>query len=123
MDVQGRPILVGEYELLTDFDCPSASVRVLRLVPAHPVETHEHRRSMQIYVALEGEAEIEQDGVYTAIRPYEAVAVWPRTTHSARVRAGGSAVVMNISIPPLAADDQIIAGKEETPTHADTQGV
>lgn len=122
MDGQGRPILVGEYELLTDFDCPSASVRILRLVAGHPVEAHEHRRSMQIYVALEGEAEIEQDGVFTAIRPYEAIAVWPRTVHSARARSGASAVVMNISIPPLSADDQIIAAVEETPTHADAQG-
>lgn len=122
MEAQGRPRLVGQYELLTDFDCPSASVRVLRLVADHPVEPHEHRRSMQIYVALEGEAEIEQDGAYTAIRPYEAVAVWPRTTHAARVRSGGSAVVMNISIPPLAADDQMPAAEQETPKHADLQG-
>lgn len=119
MDTQ-RPVRVGEYELLTDFECPSASVRVFRLLPRHPVQTHEHRKSMQIYVALEGDVEIEQDGVIQALRPFEAVAVWPRTRHSARVHSGDMAVVMNISIPPLSADDQRLPEEPEAPPHEET---
>lgn len=101
-----RPTPVGHYEILTDFESPAASVRVISLHPQAAVERHEHRRSMQIYVALEGDVEIEQDGVVRALRPYEATAVWPRTVHGARLRSGESGIILNISVPSLAADDQ-----------------
>jgi mannose-6-phosphate isomerase-like protein (cupin superfamily) len=103
-----RPPLVGHYELLQDYEVATASVRVFRLGAAasEAVESHVHRRSMQIYVALEGSAIIAKDGVDTLIEPYEALAVWAGSTHGARP-VGESVVLMNISIPPLAADDQV----------------
>jgi mannose-6-phosphate isomerase-like protein (cupin superfamily) len=102
-----RPPLVGNYQVLQDYEVPTASVRVFSLnAQEQSVESHLHRRSMQIYVALAGQVRIVGDGVVTNLRPYEALAVWPRTTHSASA-VEGDAVVMNISVPPLAADDQI----------------
>lgn len=101
-----RPALVGNYELLQDFDAAPASVRVFRLAGgAQAVQRHLHHHSAQIYVAIQGRVAIERDGVEVEIAPYEAVVVNPGTVHGARP-IDGTAVVMNISVPPLAADDQ-----------------
>lgn len=102
-----RPIPVGVYQILQDFACPSASVRVFRLSgDGDAIGGHIHRRSMQIYVALEGSVAIEIEGVERTVTPYEAVPVWPGMKHRASPVAG-DAVLMNISIPPLDADDQL----------------
>jgi mannose-6-phosphate isomerase-like protein (cupin superfamily) len=102
----GRPPLVGDYELLADYQVPTASVRVIRMrAGAQAVGSHVHRRSMQIYIALAGEIAVEHDGVTAALMPYQSLSVWPGSRHSARP-VGGDAVLMNISIPPLDADDQ-----------------
>lgn len=70
------------------------------------VGSHVHRRSMQLYVALEGSVVVEVDGVETVLKPYEVLAVWPGSVHRASP-LDGEAVVANISIPPLGADDQV----------------
>ncbi len=102
-----RPAPVGLYQILQDFECPTASVRVFRMTSSgDAVAGHIHRRSMQIYVALEGSVLVDVDGVETLLEPYGALPVWPGSRHSA-TPAGADAVLMNISIPPLAADDQI----------------
>lgn len=102
-----RPTPVGLYHLLTDFECPAASVRVLRMSgEGDAVGSHVHRRSAQIYVALEGSVAVEVDGVEHILRPYETLAVWPGSVHRASP-VDGEAVVMNISVPPLGADDQL----------------
>lgn len=109
-----RPPLVGHYELLQDYEVPTASVRVFRLAGGggDAVDAHTHHRSMQIYVALSGQIVVEKDGVETLLEPYQALAVWPGSAHGARP-AGGPAVVMNISVPPLGADDQVANPKTE----------
>ncbi len=103
-----RPPQVGVYDLLQDFESPAVSVRVLRVSSRQAIHEHVHRRSMQIYVALEGQVAVDCDGVETTIEPYQTVTVWPGTIHGARA-AVGTAVVMNISVPPLGADDQVPA--------------
>lgn len=104
-----RPIPVGLYHLLTDYECPAASVRVLRMSDeGDAVGSHVHRRSMQLYLAIEGSVAVEVDGVETVLQPYEVLAVWPGSVHRASP-VGGAAVVANISIPPLGADDQVPA--------------
>ncbi|MCA9821187.1 MAG: hypothetical protein KC470_01185 [Dehalococcoidia bacterium] len=101
-----RPIPVGIYELLTDFDAPKMSVRVFRLKEGKEhVDLHRHRISTQVYVALEGRAGIMRDGVEEIIEPHHAIEITPGVVHGARA-VDGSAVVMNISVPALAADDQ-----------------
>jgi mannose-6-phosphate isomerase-like protein (cupin superfamily) len=98
---------VGLYHLLTDFECPAASVRVIRMSgEGDAVGSHVHRRSMQMYLAIEGSVVVEIDGVETVLRPYDALPVWPGSVHRASP-LGGEAVVANISIPPLGADDQV----------------
>lgn len=102
-----RPAPVGLYHILTDFEGPTASVRVFRLSSAgDAIGSHLHRRSMQIYVALEGSVVVDAGGVETVLRPFEVLQVWPGTLHTTSP-VDGDAVVMNISIPPLAADDQL----------------
>jgi len=110
-----RPTLVGAYELLQDFDAVPASVRVFRLsTSAEAVQRHLHHHSTQIYVALEGRAAIDRDGAITEITPYEAIVVTPGTVHGAHP-VGGPAIVMNISVPPLAADDQFAVADDQLP--------
>jgi mannose-6-phosphate isomerase-like protein (cupin superfamily) len=107
MDV--RPALVGDYELLLDFESRGAGVRVLRLIDAAGIEPHMHHRTRQIYVALEGMSVVEIDGIETEIAPYAALEVAPEQVHSARP-AGATSLVMNISVPPLSTDDQVPLG-------------
>ncbi len=101
-----RPVPVGNYSLLEDYECPSASVRVIRMGKGgERVDLHVHLRSMQLYVVLSGQVVVESDGVEHLLEPYRPLAVWPRSAHGARP-VTDEAVVMNISIPPLGADDQ-----------------
>ena len=110
-----RPPLVGAYQLLQDFDAVPASVRVFRLSSsAEAIQRHLHHHSTQIYVALEGRAAIDRDGAVTEIAPYEAIVVTPGTLHGA-LPVDGPAIVMNISVPPLAADDQFAVVSNELP--------
>lgn len=104
-----RPVLVGNYELLQDFECRVAGVRILRLSDASGIDPHRHRRTRQIYVALEGTSFIDIDGVETELVPYAALEVAPEHEHSARP-ATTTSVVMNISVPPLTFDDQVAPG-------------
>ncbi len=100
---------VGRYQVLEEHDSRGASVRVIRIhASTEAVEPHVHIFSTQTYVALEGRVAITCDGVETVIAPYEAVLVPPGVTHGARAM-DAVAVVMNISVPPLGADDQIAA--------------
>jgi len=118
-----RPTPVGLYHLLTDFECPAASVRVFRMRgEGDAVGSQVHRRSMQMYLAIEGTVVVEVDGVETVLKPYEVLAVWPGSVHRASP-LDGEAVVANISIPPLGADDQVpIATVPEPPDRQLPQG-
>jgi mannose-6-phosphate isomerase-like protein (cupin superfamily) len=101
-----RPGQVGRYDVIEDFETLAASVRVIHMQGgAEEVEPHVHMKSTQIYVAVEGSAAILRDGVETVIVPFQAVSVSPGTIHAARP-VGEVATVVNVSIPPLAADDQ-----------------
>ncbi len=106
MTTSERPARVGQYHLRQDFQCPTSSIRVIQMASqAEAVEGHVHYRSMQIYVALEGVIKVDIDGLETELSPYEALPVWPGSRHTAWP-LDGPAVLMNISIPPLGADDQ-----------------
>jgi quercetin dioxygenase-like cupin family protein len=114
-----RPVAVGIYELLTDFDQRSMSVRVFRLSPGEQqVDLHKHRYSTQVYVALEGQVAVHRDGVETVLAPYQALEVIPGMVHGARA-IDDYAVVMNISVPPLAVDDQSPLSEEPHPADMD----
>lgn len=112
MKIESAIPAVGDYQLLQDFECAAASVRVFAMpFGTGAVGGHVHRRSMQIYVALEGAVAIDVDGVERTLLPYEALAVWPGSLHRASP-VDADVVLLNISIPPLAADDQLAATAE-----------
>lgn len=101
-----RPQMAGRYELLLDFETATATVRVIRLrSEALVVAGHVHQYTDQVYVATEGRTVVTCDGVETVLGPYEALPVPRGSLHSARA-AGEESVVLNISVPPLRADDQ-----------------
>lgn len=101
-----RPQRVGAYEVLQDIESAAQSVRVIRMSGADSaVRAHVHHRSAQTYLVVRGRVAIEVDGVESIVEPYGAVAVPPGVAHLARP-VGGPADVVNISVPPLAPDDQ-----------------
>lgn len=110
-----RPQPVGRYEVLEDFECHSASVRVLKLEGAtEHIDQQATRRSMRIYLSIGGTARVTVDGVTHLLQPYAALAVWPGSEHGA-APAGSEAILVNISIPPLTADDQLPVTPAEEP--------
>jgi mannose-6-phosphate isomerase-like protein (cupin superfamily) len=101
-----RPQPVGAYEVIQDFENSSMSIRVIRMAAeAMAINAHVHQRSAQVYVALSGSVRIECDGVETVLRPYDVLSVPIGSLHRAHP-VDGAAIVMNISVPPLAANDQ-----------------
>jgi mannose-6-phosphate isomerase-like protein (cupin superfamily) len=104
-----RPPQVGNYELVTDYESDEMTVRIFRMVAgAERVEPHVHQRSAQVYVPLVGQVAVEVDGVQRIVNPYHAHRVAAGRAHSARP-VSGTVIVMNISVPPLRADDQVPA--------------
>lgn len=104
---------VGRYELLQDYSGPYMSIRILRLRGGEEaVQRHVHHRSAQVYVALSGRVVVEHDGEETIIEPYQTFEVPPEVIHGARP-VDDEAIVANISVPPLAADDQIPVARLE----------
>ncbi len=117
--MSARPAPVGHYEVLTDFETRAASVRVLELAnTAAEVEPHAHAWSTQIYLAVSGRAIVTEDGKETVLEPFQCLAVTPQTVHSAKA-LDSRAVLVNISVPPLAPDDQFPAGHQ--PHRSDLQ--
>jgi len=102
-----RPPIVGRYELLQDFTSHAASIRVFRLSDDdRSVEAHIHQHTTQFYVLLEGNAVIELENVEHTLKQYEVLEVPRESLHGARA-VGGEAILLNISVPPLRADDQV----------------
>ena len=104
-----RPPVIGRYALLEDFEAKEASIRIIQLASQdESVDVHLHRQSVQFYVALEGDVVVSCDGVARLLRQYEVFRVPRESVHGVRA-AGDWAVIANISVPPLAADDQSAA--------------
>lgn len=102
-----RPVRVGNYDLLEDFETAEATVRVLQMArTGQAIDQHVHERSTQIYVALQGRIRVEVDGAVRELAPYQATTIPAGSAHGAGP-IGETAVLMNISIPPLRADDQL----------------
>ena len=98
--------LMGNYEILQDFEIDEASLLIVRVGANLQIDPHLHRRTTQIYVALEGELLVELGDTSQRLQPFETVRVPPHVVHRA-TPGGEGAVLMNISIPPLAVGDQL----------------
>jgi len=108
-----RPAQVGNYDLLEDFETDDATVRVLRIAPAgQSIQQHLHERTTQIYVALQGHVRVEVDGKTLDLEPFRATVIPAGKAHAAAA-VDEMAILMNISVPPLAADDQILTSRLE----------
>ena len=104
---QSRPRM-GTYEILQEFVADEMSFRIFRLKrDAQIVDRHLHRRTTQFYVGLDGTVLVECDDTSVEIVPYDCVRVGPGAVHRASP-AGDTAVVLNISVPPVQANDQIL---------------
>ena len=73
-------------------------------------ETHHHRRTTEIYVVLEGEGELELDGVRVPVRPMTAIYIRPGCRH----RALGRLRLLNIPVPPFDPRDEYLEPESET---------
>ncbi len=108
-----RPPRVGNYDLLEDFETDDATVRVLRMAPAgQSIQQHLHEKTTQIYVALQGRVRVEVEGKTVDLEPYRATVIPAGKAHGAGA-VGETAILINTSIPPLAAADQIPAPRFE----------
>ena len=77
-----------------------ASVHVVEIEQDSRV--HYHRTMTEIYVVLEGEGEIELDGVRHPVKPLTAVYLPPGCRH----RAIGRLKILNLPIPPFDPSDE-----------------
>ena len=119
MPPDDRPPLVGGYSLLEDFQSLAATVRVIRMdAESEEVKPHFHQRSSQVYVAVEGRVAVVVDGVETILTPYHALSVPRGAVHGIRPR-DGAAIVLNLSVPPLAPNDQLAVASDRRPPDTD----
>lgn len=104
---------VGRYEVVAHLATPECSLRLIRITGTTSVEPHYHERTTQVYVVLEGTAELTLRRRKTRLEPYQTVTVPPFTAHG--VAASDTALVLSISVPPLAPDDQHRVGPPRQP--------
>jgi len=106
---------VAQLDQLPAHACPCGSARRAFRDGASPAsvhlvdvkvdaQTHHHRRTTEIYVVLEGEGELELDGVRVPVRPLTAVLIRPGCRH----RAIGDLRILNIPIPPFDPADEFV---------------
>ncbi len=106
---------VAQLDQLPAHACPCGSARrafrdVESPASVHLVDvkvdaqTHHHQRTTEIYVVLEGEGELELDGVRVPVRPLTAVLIRPGCRH----RAIGDLRILNIPIPPFDPADEFV---------------
>ena len=63
---------------------------------------HHHQVQTEVYVVLEGEGEIEVDGVLHPVRPLTAIYLPPGVRH----RAHGNLRILNLVVPPYDPADE-----------------
>ena len=79
-----------------------ASLHVVEI--SADARTHYHKRQTEIYYILEGEGEMELDGVRHPVRPGDAILIKPLCRH----RAIGRLRVLNVPIPAFDPADEWI---------------
>jgi len=98
-------VAVGNYEVVSHTETPECSLRLIRLGAGRQVELHYHERTTQIYFALMGEVEVTINREQRRLQPHHSARVPPFIPHGIRA-VEATALVLSISVPPLARDDQ-----------------
>ncbi len=97
----------SEIRVLLDADVAAARNQSLAeavLAPGQATERHYHAASEEIYVLLEGAAEMEVDGERRRVRPGDAVLIPPGARH--QIRAGSDGLrFLCCCAPPYSHDD------------------
>ena len=84
------------------------SLAEAELAPGQATDRHYHARTEELYVLLEGRAEMEVDGERGEVGPGEAVLIPAGAWH--QIRAGGSPVrFLCCCAPPYSHDDTFVA--------------
>lgn len=96
--------MMGGYKVVSSVQTEECSLRLLRLGEGETVESHYHKLTTQIYLALEGVVEVRVGSTARPLRPYEMLRVPPGTPHG--LRSPGPALILSLSIPPLQVEDQ-----------------
>jgi mannose-6-phosphate isomerase-like protein (cupin superfamily) len=65
-------------------------------------QAHYHKRTTEIYVILEGQGEMELDGLRVPVKPMTAIYIQPGCRH----RAIGPLRILNIPIPAFDEQDE-----------------
>jgi len=106
--------LVSQLDQVPSQPCPcgitrrafagvSENVASLHLVEIHDdSRVHYHKRMTEIYLVLEGEGEMEMDGVRIPVKPMTAIYIKPGCRH----RAIGKLRIVNIPIPAFDESDE-----------------
>ncbi len=77
-----------------------ASVHLVEI--RQDAQVHYHKRMTEIYVVLEGEGEMELDGVRVPVKPMTAIYIKPGCRH----RAMGPLRIINIPVPAFDETDE-----------------
>lgn len=104
---------VGRYEVVAHLATPECSLRLIRVSGSSQVEPHYHEKTTQIYVVLEGTAEITIRRRRIRLEPYQTATVAPFTAHG--VSSSDTALVLSVSVPPLDPGDQHRVGPPRQP--------
>jgi len=77
-----------------------ASLHVVEI--QEDARVHYHQRMTEIYLVLEGEGEMELDGIRIPVKPMTAIYIKPGSRH----RAMGKLRIINIPVPAFDASDE-----------------
>lgn len=83
-----------------EYDGAVASVHLVEI--HEDARAHYHKRMTEIYVVLEGEGEMELDGVRVPVKPMSAIYIQPGCRH----RALGRLRIINIPVPAFDEADE-----------------
>ena len=99
---------------LEPVQCPCGTTRRAFVTPDNPVasihlveiskdaKTHYHKKLTEIYLILEGEGHMEQDGEMVQVKPLDSILIKPGCRH----RAVGKMKIVNIPVPVFDPHDE-----------------
>jgi len=95
---------LGNYKVVSQFETPECSLRLLKLTKDKFVHLHHHHKTVQTYFVITGIAQAMVDGESIIAKPQQIIRIPIDSIHS--IWAEEEALVLSISIPPLESTDQ-----------------